>query len=447
MNIKKIIIRAAICISVLLLIFIGVLKYRDYMSYKNVIHKEASTIIKLSVDKTAKSIVFNALKNPSYYYDNNTKNKDSIKVKDSLKTGFSLPANIFIYTLKSKPSTTWFSVIKIKDSSDFSQYLSKKYALKQISKNNNYTLYSNNKNTLTVAYNTEKSILIFNPSQANVDDVLLEIFTNKNTLIPNTETLDKLKKQDAHVSIVSPNKIINLMVKNGNLDIHGQLQLSNQFEIPKSLKSVNYSKNNSLQAYLNLIYKGNLGTVTIDTTTIHLDSINYNLNGHYSLFVDGKTQQEDTIVTYDYNDDFEKVPIKTLVNKDVPNINLQLDANASKLFQYLNNSNIVNQKTVNSKIFPLYQLHADTTNQDVLISTQKQANFSKLNTTAKHVFSLQVDFNQVKNQQLFTFFNFNLEQLNTLNISANQEDQNTLSINGKLSSKNKKINLLMQLKN
>ena len=95
----------------------------------------------------------------------------------------------------------------------------------------------------------------------------------------------------------------------------------------------------------------------------------------------------------------------------------------------------------------MYQLHADTTTQDVLISTQKQAKFSKLNTTAKHVFSLQVDFNQVKNQQLFTFFNFNLEQLNTLNITANQEDQNTLSINGKLSSKNKKINLLMQLKN
>ena len=64
---RKILIRAAIIISVLLLIFKGVFMYRDYKSYTNAIHKNADKVIKVNIDGIGKTIAYNAIKHPIYY--------------------------------------------------------------------------------------------------------------------------------------------------------------------------------------------------------------------------------------------------------------------------------------------------------------------------------------------------------------------------------------------
>ena len=127
---KKTVIRAAIVISVLLLIFKGFLMYRNYASYSNVIHKDAVNIVKIHVDGIVTSIAYNAIKNPNYYSKIPEKDKDTTEDKDSRGKGFGIPASIFLYTIKGKSASTIFTSFKISDANDFKDYLKREYNIK-----------------------------------------------------------------------------------------------------------------------------------------------------------------------------------------------------------------------------------------------------------------------------------------------------------------------------
>ena len=149
MKFKKILKRAAISISVLLLIFKGVLMYRDYTSYKDVIHKNANQIVKVRVDGIFQSIVFNAIKNPSYYLKKDSK-KESEDDKKSDDKGVSVPANLFLYTLNNYSKTTVFTSFKISDSSAFKNFITSKFKFKNFKSSQ----------TITNAFTKDKKIQI-----------------------------------------------------------------------------------------------------------------------------------------------------------------------------------------------------------------------------------------------------------------------------------------------
>ena len=60
------------------------------------------------------------------------------------------------------------------------------------------------------------------------------------------------------------------------------------------------------------------------------------------------TTQIDSVVTYEYNDDFEKVEALTASKKQVPEINIQLSGNPSKLYNYLESTSIINNGKLNT---------------------------------------------------------------------------------------------------
>jgi hypothetical protein len=88
-----------------------------------------------------------------------------------------------------------------------------------------------------------------------------------------------------------------------------------------------------------------------------------------SLQLQGSVPQTETIITYGYNDDFEKVAKTEMRQAAVPGIYAMLNASPG-LVQYLRRQAIINDSgAIARNVFPLYQLYVSPAAQSVRIST------------------------------------------------------------------------------
>src|SRR5690606_33662099 len=97
----------------------GYLVYRQKQSYQQYIPKNASTLFRVNVDALLRSIAWNAVLNPGYYFDSDKKkHKKSFDLGDS---GLHIPANIFFFTIE-PDDATFFSVFSIDDFDELQCY-------------------------------------------------------------------------------------------------------------------------------------------------------------------------------------------------------------------------------------------------------------------------------------------------------------------------------------
>ncbi|WP_431292332.1 hypothetical protein [Pedobacter sp. P26] len=84
-------------------------------------------MFKINVDELYKTIAVSYIKHPGQYSGGD---KKGIKEKIAdLNTGLTIPANIYIYTLKGKAENTFFTRLEIADSLAFNRFMLKKLAL------------------------------------------------------------------------------------------------------------------------------------------------------------------------------------------------------------------------------------------------------------------------------------------------------------------------------
>ena len=177
---KKIIKGAAIIIGVLLLILVGVLIYRNLTSYKHVIHKDADAIVKIRVDAIKRSVIWDAIKHPMYYY---RFQKDQDSIDDYLKgKGFTIPANIFLYTIKGKNMSTVFTSFKITNTEDFKLFLRKEFKMKETSNIEGMRVAKTDDEKMLAAFTDDQCVLVYNPKKEPVDSIFKDILLDRKTL-------------------------------------------------------------------------------------------------------------------------------------------------------------------------------------------------------------------------------------------------------------------------
>ncbi|MGB6267914.1 MAG: hypothetical protein WBF67_02805, partial [Olleya sp.] len=326
MRIKKILKIAAIIISVLLLFFKGFLMYRNYTSYKDVIHENADNIIKVKVDGIIQTIVFNAITNPSYYSKKSSK-KDTIKTDKKEGKGFSIPANIFIYTIKNKLPTTFFTSFKISDKTNFKNHIKSDYKIEDFKNSETFTVGTNNDQKVIIAFNDKQCVFAYNPSKENVNDVFIDLLVNNKSLRKSDEKWSKIKDANSHINYLTKNNNLHLDFNSGNATINGNLELPVFLDVPRTYTGTRFSSDASATFNLNLFSTVKYISFDYQGTKIDTDSLNAYYNGHLALEIAKTTTQIDTIISYEYNDDFEKVETLSAVKKQVPEINLQLTSN------------------------------------------------------------------------------------------------------------------------
>ena len=197
--------------GIIIIFILTVLGYFIYTQHqkvavlKNVVHVDAESVIKVGIHEIKKTLVFDVLSSPSYYWQNSNLT-DTKKEKDSLdeqKKGIDLlPYALVFYTMKNVKNTV-FTTFKIDDTKDFEAFSLRYLTDKNISITKDvYTYAIDEKSKMILAWNSERLAVAFSPKlsfkacKQVFDDVLL-----RNNVIHDSDNskINKLSSRDDHI--------------------------------------------------------------------------------------------------------------------------------------------------------------------------------------------------------------------------------------------------------
>ncbi|KAG1647941.1 hypothetical protein GQR58_030216 [Nymphon striatum] len=259
-----------------------------------------------------------------YEYDEDYNYKEIEKTKTE-----TIPDFIFMFTSEQEKLFKNLMRIGIYDVSEFERFIKKELDKKTLKiqdaedKSYRFALIKDLKTQL--AWNEEKLIVTtsFNSSFEKAKQVYLDILVHAKTIKDSDhELLKALKNEASHITYADAKSTMNLDFNDGIAYLKG---ITNDEAAEKYPNEVAVAMNSDASLSLKLA----------DRT-----------NGFFSIEVHGKTTQQDTIVTYEYDDNFEKIETKTLQEKEVPKINIKLGAENESLKTYLSEIEALDKNNV-----------------------------------------------------------------------------------------------------
>lgn len=450
---------------VTLLSIVSIFFYWGYTWYSNttsllgIIHKDADSAIKISVHDIKKTLLLDVVTSPSYYY-NNTSFKRKEKPKDTIDTegiDFS-PYNLVLFTVP-EPKNVWFTILNIKDANAFKnqieEYVTSKGLTQKKDAENNIDWLQNKKQHWVCAWNTEKLIISvglensYSKSEMVFDDVLKQ---NKVINSKKNNWITALSESENHITYLDKKSNVTLQFKDGEAVLEGVVKTDDTEGYPKE---VTYSKipNASIDFYWDANFKNVKNrkrfvkswsnTSFFKKMNLELPKIAELTNGFFYLGIQGTTMQTDTIITYTYDDNFNKIAEKSFQEKEVPTMVLHLGKDKQSLKTYLSEQELITENHVFTGM-PFYQFYTEENPNQTIFKTG-ELNTPLESVTSTSFMNLSVNFSKAKEDvqipQATPYFNL----LKELQISAQQSSIDKITIEGNLSGVKEQINLLSQL--
>ena len=446
----------AVLIIAPLFTYWGYCWYKNNASLKGVIHKDANAVVKIAVHNIKKTLLLNALNNPAYYYKHLTSSKNEKGNKK--QKGIDIqPYNLTFFRLPTVKNTL-FSVLPIDNNTAFIEQIND-FSIAQKSQVNydkenqlhwlqikNYGIISWDKNSVVAAIGvdvTYKKIL-----QVSVDVLVL----NKTIKNKNHKWIKALAQNNDHIFYASREATISLNFMDGQVNLSGDLFTEIENTYPKTT-NINQIQNNTAFLY----YDANFAVIenkknfvneyknfgVFKKNNINISEISKEINGFFYLGINGNTIQTDTIISYLYDDNFNKIEQKTAQEKKVPKIEIQLGKANNTLLSYLESQNLITQDNL-FKAIPYYQFNVADNNKFLSFKTDKSvSNYSQKK--SPYFFQLFIDIPKTVEQlNLGETFHY-LKPLQTLKITAQQKEANNVKLEGELQGNLPNINLLSQL--
>lgn len=453
-----------ITLSILVLVLIGYFGYTHFKKTSvllNVIHKDAESVIKVGVHDIKKTLFLDVLSSPSYYWKNTKLYKDNKKDDSKEDEGIGVdfkPYAMVFYTIKDIDNTL-FTTFKIDDSEAFEKYI-KKYAQKKKSLiTNNEIGYKNlilEKSKLILAWNSERiAVALTLDAPLEKLKVVFEDVLLKNQLISdkNHKIIKQLSSSYDHIVYLKNESLIRLNFKDKDAIIDGNI-----FTQKADAYKTSTTYNSLPEASLHLYFDANFNNIEHKTAfTKRLDNLSFfsknnieasqladKTNGFLSIGIKGTTMQSDTIVSYEYDDNFEKVAVKKLQEKEVPKISINLGVNKNKnLNTYLKNQGAIKNDVLLS--IPYYTFYTKENSNNIAFSTVKE-DIKTEEKNSSSFFNLDVNFNRLQEDISIPTANEVFGLLETFNISANQlKGTNHIKIEGCLTGKSEDVNIISQI--
>ena len=453
-----------ITLSILLLLLIGYFGYRHFKKTSillDVIHEDAESVMKIGVHDITKTLVLDALSSPSYYWKK-TRSYERDKKKDSLKDddkGVDLrPFSIVFYTIKAIDNTL-FATFKIDDLEAFENYINK-YSKKKSSAISTdakgYKHLSLEKSKLVLAWDSEKLAAALTSStpieklKGIFEDVLLndKLISDKNH-----DFIKRLSGASDHITFARKESLIGLNFKDGEAVMNGTF-----YTEAKNTFKTNITHNRLPEASLHMHFDANfdkpenhndfskrLKELSFFTkNNLEINELLDKTNGFLSITIKGTTKQSDTIVSYEYDDNFEKVAIKTLQEKKAPKVLLNIGSSDKKnLKDYLKTQGAIKNEILTS--IPYYTFYAKENSKGILFNTTKGTIVTEEKNSSSF-FRLETNFDRLQDDVSIPGANKIFSLLKALEIEANQvEGTNQIEIQGKLSAKEEDVNIISQI--
>lgn len=446
---KKLVISAAVILLLLIFVY-GWLQWRQYQSFQNSIHQNASLVFKINLDGIFKSVSADFLSNPRYYL------KQGQHKQQKPDRGFAVPANVLIYNIRSKSPQTYFCTLSVTDTADLKFYLQTVFDIFRLEKRGDGSTVGTSKDPrLTVAYNSERLAIAYSYKKENVRDILDELLDGKHFLQDTATLIRKLKKERAHLAWQDGKH-------SGSGDFSdGALVLNGTFPIPGLLipdqpqHRNNFAKDAALKLWFNAGFRSKadektgtaisgIAPLQLKGFTLHPDSLLKYYHGYADLELNQFAYQQDTSIAYEFNDDFEKVAKTVIKDVQVPDARISFDVDQAPLMKYLERQQILVGDKINKEVFPLLKVFSKNNAQVWQLSTKADSQGTERKIASPYFFYASADFEKIRKHQ-YPLLNRYIHPFSDLEIKASKIDPVTAKLDLKISFLMKNINAFSQL--
>jgi hypothetical protein len=384
-----------------LLIF-GYIKLFYKTFSETAVPKSADCIIALDVKRTTNTIIWNFITTPSQWKTPSVSKSDKSGV--SWKDMVDIPDYVLAFHSKGQPANIWHTLLHVKDENDFAKGLVQYHFEKK-----NTDEYVNKETGIRIL-KKENKVLISNAVFENIyaAQVADEIFIQKTYIA--RETLAKVIAAKSHLAIhVAANSflqqdgIVTANFDKQKIEINSTLTPHTQYSFTEnnfsfsdsSLFALGFTQPpTAVYALLNDSSKINISRAF----NINIDSLFLQSNKHYSLNVTAITPRVDSAITYEYDDNFNKVEKVVVNNVEEPALNFTIVGDSViNIYNHWKRTGNVNQ-TDTGELFtamPFVKSYCHLKNKNELNITAANYSPIAMNLSSNCIFFLQMLFFKV----------------------------------------------------
>lgn len=321
--IKRIILVIIGLIAILAISFFGFKYYRALKSDEIKIPKNSYSVIRIKIDDLALDLFKNSISNYSEYYSTKEDSTRVINKKNILNLGVKIPADLYLFSL-SDTSTTWYSILDISNEKNIDDFLKNKLAMQDSiieDTNKSYRILLNK--SVAAMLGNGKMIISFGPGHQF--KVMKELIGSNQSdwILAKSMVAGITKISDSKVSYIDLKKNwARLDFNNGSINMEAYIK-SALFKFPKKLSELEHHGTQVLSfafnSDLSLLLKGR--QAQLEKLKLPVDSV-YKYVGNFVSFRldEGHVMETDTIITYDYDDNFDRVEKKEIQKIEVPDL-------------------------------------------------------------------------------------------------------------------------------
>ncbi|SEM51305.1 hypothetical protein SAMN05216436_10555 [bacterium A37T11] len=423
----------------LILLLLGLLtyswlEYRQYRSYQTQIHPKAETLVRIQLDGIIKSMLGNISGNLGYVR-NHWKTKKGQGIFQQVKSsGLLWPANIYMYTVVGV-SDTWFSSLKVKNVTAFKAFIKGLPGHWQEQENKDgLSQFASQDGRYLVMFSTSRVVLAlaYHRLDQVAGKVCSDILLKKTIPVSESIFAKALKADHHHIMGSAPNMDASMQFESGTISITASYR-GNLVKGTDSLRPRRFDNNSLLKIWLDAdIHRlTERYAAVLNQKGIPVDTLNRYYGGYLvAEWKDNTLLQRDTVVSYSYNDNFEKTE-QVMVREDtVPEFYLGMKA-SPHLLGYLP------QRLI-------YQLHSG--HHEDLLYTGTGLRFSDermVNLTADF-FYMYADVGRIRKAANVSYLPEFSQAIKDVEFRAQQKTDNVF-MEGNITLQDPKVNSLLQL--
>lgn len=408
--------------------------YKQKSSYQTPIHREAAMLVRVDVYEILKSML------PGY------RGRDNKRTGNTLPEGIDVPANIFLYTLKNRQTTTWLVTLPVKSREALERSLAAT-GMTATGKKEGAAWFSSKDGLVKAGCNDRWLVLAFSAGREAVGDIMSDVLNGRNTVTVAESAFRQIKEERGHITFVSEQSRGRIQFGKSHIDLHAEVAGSFGTDDPVTVRSIPGA---ALHCWLNVDPGAALPgrSVHLGNITLSGDSLSACRLKRCELIIAGTVIQQDTVVSYEYNDDFEKEAVLRPQEKDVPRIYGYVDGDAAALQGYLERSAVLEAAggRIHKNVFPLYTLRAMAVPEGMLISNGGDSLKIPPEQALTPAFcGLDVDVDKLLLQKDLALLRPYLEPYRSIHAEARKTGNSRNSIEAKIRLKNRNRHSLWQL--
>ncbi|WP_428741451.1 hypothetical protein [Tenacibaculum sp.] len=427
-----------IIIGCCVLVTVGFFRYNPTVIYADKVPVSAETVVHVNLREIEYNILCSFLKHPFSQLDfENTSTKKREK-KESLLNQVEIPSSLFFYTNQDEYKGFLISN-KILFKKRFVATLKEEGFKEQNIKED--TFYVKGRMACVLQGNTFQ-VLCKLEKDAVISSELLTSLNEENYFPEEASIFDKIKNRDNPITVTTTQgDFFEVTIDDGLLTLQGKLGEGNAVFLPFKATSSNGTIA-ALSGKLNAekvagALGENVKAKFKKLTSLSLDSIADKWSGAMNFNLSSFIEKSDTIVTYEYDDDFNKVEKKEVQHIIIPSLSLSVEG--KELCDYLNKKQAIKLVENDSvlTLMPLFTTYVSC-KEDLLklTSVKNQSKKRKTEEVNKFLFWFDVAAFQQKERGIYTFQNKYLDKINTIQFSVAKNNEVKATVQLSNTSKN-----------